>query len=55
MNTLKKLAPFVIVILILGIVGKMDFDDHVQIERYKCERVNGSWIVEYNGNTQYCK
>ncbi|QNS14534.1 hypothetical protein [Mannheimia bovis] len=53
MNKMKQLAPFVLLILILGIVGRMDYDDHVQLERYKCERNQGMWKVEDNGN-QYC-
>ncbi|QLB44829.1 hypothetical protein [Mannheimia pernigra] len=55
MNRMKQLAPFALLILLLGIVGQMDYDDHVQLERYKCERNQGSWITENSGNTQYCK
>lgn len=55
MNALKKIALIGIVILIIGIVGRMDFDDQVQLARYKCDQANGTWTVEDNGNKQYCK
>lgn len=53
MNKIKQLAPFALLILILGIVGRMDYDDHIQMERYKCERNQGVWVVKHNGD-QYC-
>ena len=53
MNKMKQLAPFALLILILGIVGRMDYDDHIQMERYKCERNQCVWQVESSGN-QYC-
>ena len=54
MNRMKQLTPFALLILLLGTVGRMDFDDHVQMERYKCERGGSAWVVETNGD-QYCK
>ncbi|MEE3700046.1 hypothetical protein [Mannheimia haemolytica] len=53
MNKIKQLAPIALIILVLGIVGRMDYDDHLQLERYKCERNQGIWIVKNNGD-QYC-
>lgn len=53
MNKMKQLAPLALLILLLGIVGRMDYDDHVQLERYKCERNQGVWVVKHNGD-QYC-
>ncbi|QIM66304.1 hypothetical protein A4G16_02405 [Mannheimia granulomatis] len=53
MNKMKQLAPFALLILILGIVGRMDYDDHIQLERYKCERQQSVWTIKKNGN-QYC-
>ncbi|EXI61496.1 hypothetical protein MHD_04515 [Mannheimia granulomatis] len=53
MHKMKQLAPFALLILLLGIVGRMDYDDHIQMERYKCECNQGVWQVESNGN-QYC-
>ena len=55
MKRMKSIFPIALVVLILGIVGRMDFDDHVQIERYKCEYHGGSWVIENNGDVQYCK
>lgn len=54
MEMLKKITPIGMIILLLGTVGRMDFDDHVQMERYKCERGGSTWVVETNGD-QYCK
>ena len=54
MNALKKISLIGIVISIIGIVGTMDYNDHVQMERYKCERGGSAWVVETNGD-QYCK
>lgn len=54
MEMLKKIMPIGMIILLLGTVGRMDFDDHVQMERYKCERGGSVWVVEKSGN-QYCK
>lgn len=54
MEMLKKITPIGMIILLLGTVGRMDFDDHVQMEKYKCERGGSVWVVEQNGN-QYCK
>ncbi|MEG9489347.1 hypothetical protein [Mannheimia indoligenes] len=53
MNRMKQLAPLALLILLLGIVGRMDYDDHIKMQRYKCERNQGVWQVESNGN-QYC-
>lgn len=54
MENLRKLTPIAMIVLILGAVGRMDYDDHVQMEKYKCERGGSVWVVEQNGN-QYCK
>lgn len=54
MENLRKLTPIAMIFLILGTVGRMDYDDHVQMEKYKCERGGSAWVVEQNGN-QYCK
>lgn len=55
MNALKKYAPIGLIILVFGIVGRMDFDDTVKAARYKCEQANGTWMIEANGDKQYCK
>ena len=54
METLRKLTPIAMIVLILGAVGRMDYDDHVQMEKYKCARGGSVWVAEQNGN-QYCK
>lgn len=54
MTNIKTISSITLFLVLLGIVGRMDFDDHIQMERYKCERSNGSWIIENNGD-QYCK
>lgn len=54
MENLRKLTPIAMIVLILGAVGRMDYDDHVQMEKYKCERGGSVWVVETNGD-QYCK
>lgn len=53
MSIIKKSLPIVFVVTILGIVGRMDYDDHIQLERHKCESNQGVWVVKNNGN-QYC-
>ncbi|WP_373817167.1 hypothetical protein [Glaesserella sp.] len=53
MQIIKQIAPLVAVVLMLGIVGRMDYDDHIKIEQYKCEQNNRTWIVDNSG--QYCK
>ncbi|WP_257792932.1 hypothetical protein [Mannheimia granulomatis] len=43
MSIIKKSLPIIFMIAILGIVGRMDYDDHLQMQRYKCERNQGVW------------
>lgn len=53
MEQLKQIIPVSIIVLLLGVVGQMDFEDHVKIEQYKCEQNNGTWTIQSNGD-QYC-
>lgn len=53
MEQLKQIIPVSIIVLLLGVVGQMDFEDHVKIEQYKCEQNNGTWTIHSNGD-QYC-
>lgn len=55
MNRIKQIVSLTLLVLVLGIVGQMDFDDYIETEKRKCEYQNGTWIIEQNGNNQYCK
>lgn len=54
MKQVKSILSIAIMAALFGTVGRMDFDDHVQMEKYKCERGGSAWVVETNGD-QYCK
>ncbi|EIG23637.1 hypothetical protein [Haemophilus paraphrohaemolyticus] len=54
MKRMKSILSIVFIAALLGIVGTMDYNDYVQMERYKCERGGNVWTVETNGD-QYCK
>jgi|GEM_PF-3993455 len=53
MGQLRQIIPVSIIVLLMGVVGRMDYEDHVKIEQYKCEQQQGTWTVQSNGD-QYC-
>ena len=53
MEQLKQIIPVSIIVLLMGVVGRMDYEDHVKIEQYKCEQQQGTWTIQSNGD-QYC-
>ncbi|TNG94030.1 hypothetical protein FHQ28_05430 [Pasteurellaceae bacterium USgator11] len=54
MNKIKDLLPLAFLVLALGVVGQMDYADHVASEKNKCELSRGTWIAD-NPNNQYCQ
>ncbi|SEP87322.1 hypothetical protein [Basfia succiniciproducens] len=53
MGQLRQIIPVSIIVLLMGVVGRMDYEDHVKIEQYKCEQQQGTWTTQSNGD-QYC-
>lgn len=46
---MKKFILSVIVVMIFLIVGTMDYNDYLMIEKYKCEQRGGISLTDHDG------
>lgn len=55
MNRAKYLFPFAFLFLALGVVGRMDYENHITAEKYKCERLGKNWVNTNSDNIYCCR